>query len=76
MGIAGSGLATTLSSTLMFAGLAVGGDAASGRFRRYHLFGRFWRADWPRFKGLLRLGLPIAGTARLRGDDLQRRGAC
>ncbi|RUY76535.1 MATE family efflux transporter, partial [Mesorhizobium sp. M7A.F.Ca.CA.003.01.2.1] len=31
------------------------------KFRRYRLFGRFWRSDWPRFKGLLRLGLPIAG---------------
>src|SRR5690606_9724763 len=31
------------------------------QFRRYALLGRFWRADWPRFWGLLRLGLPIAG---------------
>ena len=49
------------------------GDRSSRRFRRYRLFGRFWRADWPRFRALLRLGLPIAGDARLRGDDLQRR---
>src|SRR5690606_5424341 len=27
----------------------------------YRLFGRFWRADWPRFRELFRLGLPIAG---------------
>lgn len=60
MGIAGSGLATTLSSTLMFAGLAAV-VTWERKFRRYRLFGRFWRADWPRFKGLLRLGLPIAG---------------
>ncbi|MER8384971.1 MATE family efflux transporter [Mesorhizobium sp. M1428] len=60
MGIAGSGLATTLSSTLMFAGMAVV-VMLEKKFRRYRLFGRFWRADWPRFKGLLRLGLPIAG---------------
>jgi MATE family multidrug resistance protein len=31
------------------------------RFRRFRLFGRFWRADWPRYFGMLRLGLPIAG---------------
>ena len=31
------------------------------KFRRYRLFGRFWRADWPRFAALLKLGLPIAG---------------
>ena len=60
MGIAGSGLATTLSSTLMFAGMAAV-VLFERRFRRYHLFGRFWRADWPRFRVLLRLGLPIAG---------------
>lgn len=60
MGIAGSGLATTLSSTLMFAGMATV-VMLEKKFRRYRLFGRFWRADWPRFKGLLRLGLPIAG---------------
>ena len=30
--------------------------------RRYHLFGRFWRADWPRFRKLWRLGVPIGLT--------------
>jgi multidrug resistance protein, MATE family len=61
MGIAGSGLATTLSSVLMFVGLAIV-VSVERRFRRYRLFGRFWRADWPRFRALLKLGLPIAGT--------------
>lgn len=60
MGIFGSGLATSLASGLMFAGLAVV-VSLDRRFRRYHLFGRFWRADWPRFRALARLGLPIAG---------------
>jgi len=60
MGIAGSGVATTLSSTLMFLGLAVV-VMTEKKFRRYSIFGRFWRPDWPRFRGLLRLGLPIAG---------------
>jgi MATE family multidrug resistance protein len=60
MGIAGSGLATTLSSTLMLVGMAMV-VLLERRFRRYRLFGRFWRADWPRFRGLLKLGLPIAG---------------
>ena len=32
------------------------------KFRRYHLFGRFWRPDWPRFRQLWRLGLPIGAT--------------
>lgn len=60
MGIAGSGLATASANLLMFVGLTAV-VLRDRRFRRYHLFGRFWRADWPRFRGLFRLGLPIAG---------------
>ncbi|TDQ23726.1 MATE family multidrug resistance protein [Phyllobacterium brassicacearum] len=59
LGIVGSGIATTLSSMMMFAGLVVV-ISMDPKFRRYRLFGRFWRADWPRFADLLRLGLPIA----------------
>lgn len=59
-GIAGSGAATALANMLMFVGLAVV-VVTDRRFRRYRLFGRFWRADWPRFRALVRLGLPIAG---------------
>ncbi len=61
MELAGAGLATTLVSTLMFAGLVVL-TMRDRRFRRYRLFGRFWRADWPRFRELWRLGLPIGAT--------------
>ena len=60
LGIAGSGLATSLSSFMMFAGLLLVVEI-DRRFRRYRLLGRFWKADWPRFWSLLRLGLPIAG---------------
>jgi multidrug resistance protein, MATE family len=27
-----------------------------------HIFGRFWRSDWPRFRKLWALGVPIAAT--------------
>lgn len=60
LGIAGSGLATTLASFFMFFGLAAV-IAVHRVFRRYRLFGRFWRADWPRFLALLKLGAPISG---------------
>ena len=30
------------------------------RLRRYHVFGRWWRAEWLRLRELLRIGLPIA----------------
>ncbi|MCV0349810.1 MAG: MATE family efflux transporter [Nitratireductor sp.] len=61
LGVPGSGIATTISSTLMFLGLALV-VSVERNFRRYQLFGRFWRADWPRFFELIRLGLPIAGS--------------
>lgn len=58
LGIVGAGVATTLASTMMFGGLALV-VVVERRFRRYRLFGRFWRADWPRLFALLKLGLPI-----------------
>ena len=58
LGIAGSGLATTISMSFMFIGLAAI-IMLDRSFRRYRLFGRFWRADWPRLRQLWRLGLPI-----------------
>ncbi len=61
LGLRGSGLATTLSNTFMFVGLAVV-VAYGRRFRRYHLFGRWWRPDWPRLVALWKLGLPIGIT--------------
>ena len=61
LGLAGGGVATTLSSTLMLLGLAAV-IVADRRFRRYRLFGRWWRADPSRLSALWRLGLPIGAT--------------
>lgn len=61
LGLAGAGIATTLSSTFMFLGLVVV-VSVDRRMKRYHLFGRFWRADWARFRALWRIGLPIGLT--------------
>lgn len=59
LGLVGAGIASALTSTAMC--LAIGALAmADRRVRRYRLFGRFWRSDWPRFVQLWRLGLPIA----------------
>lgn len=60
LGIFGSGLATSLASVFMFVGMAAV-VTLHPKFRRYHLFGRFWRADWARFWALLKLGAPISG---------------
>ena len=72
MGIAGSGLSTTLSSILMFVGLAAV-LVTERRFRRYRIFGRFWRPDWPRFRALVRLGAPIAGILAFEVTSSTRR---
>jgi MATE family multidrug resistance protein len=59
LGLPGAGIGTTLTSCFLFAGLAVV-VSVDRRFRRYRLFGRFWRADWPRYLDVWKLGLPIA----------------
>ena len=64
LGLFGAGLGSALSNLWMFVGLGVV-VARHKRFRRYHLFGRWWRADWPRYRALWRLGLPIAVTVGL-----------
>jgi len=58
LGLIGAGVATSIVSVLMAAGLGLV-VALHPKLRRYRLFGRFWRADWPRFRKLLRLGVPI-----------------
>jgi len=60
LGIVGTGIATTLSATLMCGGLILV-VLLHKKFRRYQIFGRFWRPDWPRFREMLRIGLPISG---------------
>lgn len=32
------------------------------RFKRYHILARFWRPDWPRYREIFSVGLPIAGA--------------
>ncbi|RVT94429.1 MATE family efflux transporter [Sphingomonas crocodyli] len=64
MGLFGAGLASSLTAGFMFAAmLAV--ILIDRQFRRYSLLGRFWVSDWPRFRYLWRLGLPIAITLAL-----------
>lgn len=58
LGLDGAAWATFGANVFLFVALAVV-IAVEPRFRRYHLFGRFWRADWPRYREFWRLGLPI-----------------
>ncbi|TFF21767.1 MATE family efflux transporter [Jiella endophytica] len=61
MGIVGAALATLLSNLLM-AGLLVGYTVAAPGLKRYELYARAWRPDWPAFFEVVRLGLPISAT--------------
>lgn len=61
MGINGAALASALANTFVFVALAFVVTFAKP-FRRYAIFGRFWRADWPRYAQLAKIGLPIAVT--------------
>ncbi|MBU3079198.1 MATE family efflux transporter [Sphingomonas quercus] len=59
LGLFGAGLASTLSSLFMLAAMILA-VLTDRNFRRYHLFGRLWVPDWPRFRAVWRIGLPIA----------------
>ena len=57
-GVVGAGISTSIVNAVMFLVL-IGFVVRDRRFRRYHILVRFWRSDWPRFREILRLGLPI-----------------
>ncbi len=64
LGLVGAGIGSAVTNLLMFAGMAMV-VMLHPRFRRYRLFGRFWRSDWQRFGEVWRLGLPIGVTLAL-----------
>ena len=66
-GVIGAGIGSVMTNVLMFGGLAIVVMCHS-RFRRYHLFGRFWRSDWQRYRAMWKLGLPIAITMGFEGS--------
>ena len=64
LGLMGAGIGSAITQTMMFTGLAIV-IGLHPRFRRYRLFGHFWRADWARYVTVWRLGAPIAMTLAL-----------
>lgn len=61
LGLVGAGLATIITSLFTLAAymLAIRLDR---NMHRYRIFGRWWAADWPRFRSIVRIGTPIALT--------------
>lgn len=59
LGMFGAGLGASITSLFMAFGM-IAVIRYDRRFARYHLFGRFWVADWPRFAAVWKIGLPIA----------------
>jgi len=77
MEVLGAGLASSVTNIVMAFGL---GAVIAYRlpFRRHHIFGRIWRPDWPIFRAIHRIGVPIglffllevgifAGSAQILG---------
>jgi multidrug resistance protein, MATE family len=56
--LVGAGIGSSLTGLFQFLFLAVIAMLRP-KFRRYHLFGRWWRSDWQRFATIWKLGFPI-----------------
>ncbi|MGE5516264.1 MAG: MATE family efflux transporter [Bacteroidota bacterium] len=59
LGVVGAGVSSALSFTFMAVAL-VGFLYWDRRLRRYHILGHWWRADWVKFRELLRIGTPMS----------------
>lgn len=57
-GIFGGGLGSSIVWVVQVLLLAIV-ILTDRQFRRFHLFGRLWKPDWPRYRKLWRLGFPI-----------------
>ena len=64
LGLEGAAIANAVANGFLLLGIATV-VSLDRRFRRFRLFGRWWRADWPRLAQLMRLGLPIGVTLAL-----------
>jgi len=63
LGLVGAGIASSVSNGFMFFCL-LGYVVYCRPFRRYGILRRLWKPDWPRFREVFRLGIPI-GIAML-----------
>lgn len=68
LGLVGAGIGSVIANLFMLlAMMAI--LRMHPRFRRYSLFGRWWRSDWERFRALWKFGVPI-GVAMALEDAI------
>jgi MATE family multidrug resistance protein len=64
LGLLGGGLGSTLTWSIL-CGALIATVSIDRRFRRFHLFGNWWRFDPQRTRAMIKLGLPIGLTMAL-----------
>lgn len=68
LGLIGAGIGSVLANLFMLLAM-MALLKTHRRFRRYSLFGRWWRSDWERFRALWKFGVPI-GVAMALEDAI------
>ena len=66
LGLEGSAISSVVTATAMMLAYAMI-LVVDPRLRRFRLFGRWWRSEWPRLGEIVRIGAPIALTFTLEG---------
>ena len=64
LGLRGGGVGSTLT-WLAMCGALIAVVSIDRRFKRFHLFGNWWRFDGQRMRAMIRLGWPIGATMAL-----------
>ena len=64
LGLVGGGLGSTIT-WIILCGALVAVVSIDRQFRRFHLFGHWWRFDRQRFAAMVKLGWPIGATMAL-----------
>lgn len=61
LGLEGAAVATVIVQAFMLLAQTLF-VVTDRQFRRYNLFGRFWRPDWARYVEIMKIGIPIGLT--------------
>lgn len=61
LGLQGAAFATIITAFVIL-GAYIVAIRLDARLHRYHIFGKLWSPDWPRFWQIVRIGIPIGLT--------------